>query len=402
MDTEQSQVTPVVIAGGGLVGALTALLLARVRPDWTVTVLEPREQGPAQDKRTIALAAGTVAILNKLGVWSALAEQACRIRHIHVSDRGYLGMTRLHAQQQGVEALGEVIAAAALNQELYQACIAQPNIDWRGGYRCLEVERGQDFNVLHCDTPSGATTLSCRLVLAADGQRSQLREQLGIRVQQTDYQQHGIIAILDLADDLDGWAYERFTETGPIALLPMPNRQASLVWTLTPEQAAEVEALSDDSFVRAAQGAFGYRAGRFTGVRLRVHYPLQLQLAEQHTAQRAALIGNASHTLHPIAGQGFNLGVRDALAIAAVLAEADDPGSYRVLSDYWQAREADYQRTIGLTDLLVRGFSNHYWPLNLLRNIGLSTLEAVTPLRDAFAEQTMGLGARAPQLKEPQ
>ena len=402
MDTKQS--SPVIIAGGGLVGALTALLLARLRPDWTITVLEPREQGPAQDKRTIALAAGTVDILNKLGVWQQLSSDACAIQHIHVSDRGYAGMTRLHAEQQGVDALGQVIAAAQLNQALYQACIEQTNIDWRGGYRCQGIQQQQEHNVVEClVTQTGQAdsevNLNCQLLVVADGQRSGLREQLGIAVSQTDYQQQGIIAVLDLAKSLDGWAYERFTETGPIALLPMPNKQASLVWTLTPEQAAAVAELDDQAFVKAAQQAFGYRAGQFTGVHLRVHYPLQLQLAEQSTSHRAVIIGNASHTLHPIAGQGFNLGVRDALALAAILAEADDPGRYRVLSDYWQARAQDYQRTIGLTDLLVRGFSNQYWPLSSGRNLSLFALEKIPPLRHAFAQQTMGLAAS--QLQPP-
>lgn len=389
MDTTKP--IPIVIAGGGLVGALTALLIARARPDWQVTVLEPRAEGPAQDKRTIALAAGTVNTLRELEVWQPLAAQACAIKHIHVSDRGYSGMTRLHAEQQGVAALGQVIAAATLNQQLYQACLAQANIDWRGGYRCTGVELGATANTLTCEHQQQQLQLHTQLLLVADGQRSSIRDALGIPVQQTQYDQHGIIATLQLADSLQGWAYERFTETGPIALLPMPNNESSLVWTLTPAEAERVMNLSDAEFVRAAQQAFGYRAGRFTGVSMRVKYPLQLQLAERNIAQRALLIGNASHTLHPIAGQGFNLGVRDALTVSAMVSDQSDPGAYSVLSDYWQARQQDYQRTIGLTDMLVRGFSNHFWPLSSIRNVALSALDHVGPLKQQFAEQTMGL-----------
>ncbi len=381
---------PIIIAGGGLVGALTALLIARQRRDWTIMILEPNVAGPAQDKRTLALAAATVATLQKLGVWTQLAKHACAIEHIHVSDRGHLGMTRIHAHQHGVPAMGEVIGAAKLNQALYQACLDEPNIHWCSDARFhsatpadkhIAVTYQQGEQTIHCTT---------QLVVGADGQRSQVRQDVGIAMHTTDYQQFGVIATLQLAQSLNGWAYERFTDSGPLALLPLPNQQASLVWSLTPAAANDVMALTDTDFIHACQAAFGYRAGLFLKVTDRAQYPLQLHLAQTHIHQRRVIIGNASHTLHPIAGQGFNLGVRDAITLSEILVSADDPGRYHYLGAYQQQRQQDYRRIIGLTDSLVRGFSNQYAPLVMGRNLALFGLDWCYPLRHRFARQTMG------------
>lgn len=390
VSTDSTVDYPIAIAGGGLVGALTALLLARGRPEWRIAVLEPQAQGPAQDKRTIALAAATVALLEQIGVWQSLAAEASPIEHIHVSDRGHLGMTRLHAAQHGVAAMGQVISAALLNRALYDACLKETNIEWLGGAWFERAERTRDAVTVHFKQHESNAELTTQLLIGADGQRSQVREDAGIAMRHTDYQQVGIIATLTLSQDLDGWAYERFTDTGPIALLPLPAQEASLVWSLSPEQAEQTMQVSDAEFLASCQRAFGYRAGRFTAVRDRVQYPLQLHLAESNICHRSVIIGNASHTLHPIAGQGFNLGVRDAIELSALLIAADDPGSYRLLSEYNQQRQSDYQRIIGLTDSLVRGFSNQHAPLVIGRNLALFGLDNLPPLRHIFARQTMG------------
>ncbi|WP_417690960.1 2-octaprenyl-6-methoxyphenyl hydroxylase [Pseudidiomarina sp.] len=392
---DAKQVTPVVIAGGGLVGSLMAFLFAQQRPDVVVKVVEPQADGPVPDKRTIALAAATVDLLNGQGIWQDLAAQAEAIRHIHVSDRGYLGATRLHAEQEGVAALGYVVPAGALNKALYERIQSLPNVEWLAGSKVAGLEQQRDDCIVTLETPGGEQQLQAQLVVGADGQRSFIREQLGIGVKTTDYGQVGIIANIDLDKPLEGWAYERFTETGPLALLPLPNQQASLVWSVDEEQAEAVLALSDNDFLAQLQSAFGYRAGRFTGVGQRLQFPLRLHLAERSVVHRAVLIGNASHTLHPIAGQGFNLGVRDAICLSDQLAQATDFGSYATLAAYWREREQDYNNIIGLTDLLVRGFSNHHWPLTKFRNLALLGLDALPPLRQAFARQTMGLAPLA-------
>ena len=251
-------------------------------------------------------------------------------------------------------------------------------------------ERERDSITVHYKQHDTEAELTAQLLIGADGQRSQVRDDTGIAMQHTDYQQVGIIATLTLSEDLGGWAYERFTDTGPIALLPLPAQQASLVWSLSPEQAGQTMHLSDAEFLTACQQAFGYRAGRFVAVRDRVQYPLQLHLADSNISHRSVIIGNASHTLHPIAGQGFNLGVRDAIELSEQLLTAQDPGQYRWLSIYNERRQQDYRRIIGLTDSLVRGFSNQHVPLVVGRNLALFGLDNLPPLRHVFARQTMG------------
>jgi len=382
------------IAGGGLVGALTALLIARAHPNWQILVVEPQAQGPAVDKRTIALAAGTVELLQQQQLWAPLQAAASAITQIHVSDRGFIGNTTLHAEQEGVAALGQVVTARVLNQILYDACQQQDNIQWCGGAAVQKVAQQSEQVQVELDD---GRTLSARLLVGADGQKSQVRQQLNIEMQRTDYQQMGIVARLSLAQSLDGWAYERFTETGPIALLPVQTEgneagAAALVWSVRPDAAAALQQADEATFLRACQAAFGYRAGAFVGVHNRAAFPLQLQLAAQSTSHRAVLIGNASHALHPIAGQGFNLGVRDVLALLQVLSDAADPGAYSVLRQYWQAREQDYKNTIGLTEWLVHGFSNRYEALVPPRNLALLALDNIGPLKRKFARQAMGKG----------
>lgn len=387
-----AQAAHIGVAGGGLVGALAALLLARSRPDWQILVVEPQAEGPALDKRTIALAAGTVAMLAREQLWPALAAQACPIEHIHVSDRGHIGMVRLHATDEGVAALGQVVAAAQLNQVLYDACQQQANIQWLGGQAVTGVTQEQTGVVL---TLTDAKPVRVQLLVGADGQKSQVRQQLGIGMQATDYQQVGIIGRLQLADNLQGWAYERFTDSGPMALLPVPPSSgetavASLVWSVTPDRADALLNCSEADFIAQCQREFGFRAGRFTGISQRVAFPLQLQLAERSISHRCVLVGNASHALHPIAGQGFNLGVRDVLALVTTLRQVEDAGAYHSLRDYWQRRQQDYQITIGLTEWLVHGFSNNYRTLAGPRNLALLALDKVAPLRHAFARKAMG------------
>lgn len=412
-DLENSALTPsthIAVVGGGLVGALTALLIARARPDLTLTVIEPQLGGPARDPRSIALAAGTVELLQELGIWSELAAEACAIEHIHVSDRGFAGMTRLHAAQEGVAALGQVIAAARLNQALYQACQAHAQISWQGGVAvtALQLQPAQVVLQLAAaeDLAKPAEALAAQLVLAADGNHSTVRDLLGIALHTTDYAQQGIIARLELAQSLQGWAFERFTETGPLALLPLPadstqpgRHFASLVWSLAPADAEAMLAAPEEVFLTQLQQAFGYRAGTFVGIENRIAYPLQLRLAEQSTHHRVILLGNASHALHPIAGQGFNLGVRDAMSIAECLrtdsateanGSAEDAGRYALIRQYWQTREADYAHTIGLTQWLVHGFSNRHPLLVAPRNLALLALEKIDGARHAFAKRAMG------------
>ncbi|MBJ7266807.1 2-octaprenyl-6-methoxyphenyl hydroxylase [Idiomarina abyssalis] len=386
MDERPVTHADVVIAGGGLVGALTGLMLAQQRPDWHIVVCEPRAEGPPADKRIIALAAASAQRLQNLGVLDGI--DSTPIEHIHISDRGFAGATELHAKDENVEALGRVVSASELVNNLYLSCQEQTNLSWLSGVRLESLQQQQEQVELTLDN---AQKLQTKLLIGADGQHSLVREQLGLVSDIYDYGQFGCIATLDLEKPLNGWAYERFTEAGPIALLPMQNKRASLVWSFTESQREAAEQWSDTEFLRHCQQAFGYRAGLFTGVSKRVFYPLILRRAKRSVHHRSVIIGNASHALHPIAGQGFNLGLRDTEVLCEALANVDDTGNFQALQGYEQNRERDYQAIIKLTDGLVRGFSNHYLPTVVGRNSALMLLQHCSPLKSAFARLTMGM-----------
>lgn len=386
MDAKQIT-ADVVIAGGSLVGALTGVMLARQRPDWQVVVCEPRLEGPPNDKRIIALAAASAARLQRLDVLGELTD-ATPIRHIHISDKGYLGATEIHAEQEQVDALGYVVSAAELVNRFYLACQQLDNVTWLAGESVEQLHHETDK--VQVETVSGAV-IDTQLVIGADGQNSKIRSLCQLPWQVEDYQQIGCISTVKLDRDLQGWAYERFTEFGPMALLPMANQQASLVWTFNPEQAETAKQWSSAEFLTRCQRAFGYRAGRLTARSEPVFYPLQLKKALRSTYHRTVIIGNASHALHPIAGQGFNLGLRDVECLVQVLTEAVDPGTFAVLDAYQQSRTRDYDAIINLTDGLVRGFSNNNRLMVVPRNLALMTLQHCAPLRSRFARLTMGM-----------
>jgi 2-octaprenyl-6-methoxyphenol hydroxylase len=237
-------------------------------------------------------------------------------------------------------------------------------------------------------------TLSGKLLVAADGSRSALGEQCGIAWQQQPYEQLAVIANVTTAVPHDGRAFERFTEHGPLAMLPMSDGRCSLVWCHPLENRDEVLSWSDARFCQELQQAFGWRLGRITHSGSRNAYPLSLTTANRAISHRMALVGNAAQTLHPIAGQGFNLGLRDVISLAEMLAQAKDPGEYALLSHYQQRRADDKSATVGVTDGLVHLFANRWAPLVAGRNVGLMAMELFTPARDALAQRTLGQVAR--------
>jgi 2-octaprenyl-6-methoxyphenol hydroxylase len=239
-------------------------------------------------------------------------------------------------------------------------------------------------------------------VVAADGTMSPVRQMLGIEVERHDYQQVALIANVSTERPHDFVAYERFTDSGPLALLPMSDGRCSLVWTHRTEELAATEALDDAAFLNKLQERFGYRLGRFTRVGRRASYPLALMRAKEDFRGRVVLIGNASHTLHPVAGQGFNLGLRDVAVLADLLFDADksghDPGSRDLLNQYSAWREQDMDRVSLYTDFLVRVFSNPWGPVGHARACGLSAANILRPVKHALARQSMGLQGHLPRL----
>lgn len=384
----------VAIVGGGVVGSLTACLLQRL--GYHVQVLEAFS-AIVDDQRTVALSLSSQRILVALKLWEVLKPHAQPIQQIHVSDRGRFGFTRMDAKQQKVPALGYVISLYQLQQAL-QAQLTDA-VTWLAPAVATHVETLPDTARLVFTHHQGKTQqLDAKLVLAADGANSVLAQQLGIQTQTTDYEQVGLVANIELAQDHQSIAYERFTASGPLAMLPIAPKQMSLVWSLKPTESEAMLALNDADFLAALQEAFGYRAGRLVGVGKRAIFPLKLTVPERLTEGRVLLFGNAAHGLHPIAGQGLNLSMRDIAGLAELLKEQEDPGAECVLQRYVAERQQDQRVTIQLTDQLVKGFSMTLGPVALLRDLGLVLTDRTPWLNRILAKRMMGTTAARSRL----
>ncbi len=393
----------VAIAGGGMVGLSLAAALAELPLD--VCVFEPvppaADRQPSFDARTTALSAGSRRVLEGIGVWNAVAADATPIRRIHVSERGAFGTARLTAQEQGVAALGYTVENRRLGRALRERAAAIPRLRLcQAGVRT--VESGADALRLATDRDE---TIAARLVVAADGAQSAVRAALGIDATVSDYGQQAVIAHVDTGRFHDYTAYERFTPGGPIAVLPIAEGRSAVVWTLAPDAAARALALDDAAFLAELQDAFGLRLGRFTRVGRRQGYPLALTRADRLTAPRAVILGNAAQGLHPVAGQGFNLGLRDVAALAELIADeiaergsAADPGAPQLLARYADWRQPDRDAVIRFTDTLVRGFGVPLGAARRLRTTGLLLFDVMRPVKLEFARRTMGLAGRQPRL----
>lgn len=391
----------IAIVGGAMAGATLALGLAdlarKLSRPLKIAVIEafdPAKQHPGFDARSIAIANGSVFELKRLGIWPLLADLGTAITDIHVSDRGHFGMTELNAEQFALDSLGQVVELERVGQRLFGA-IGNSDIQL---YCPARLEKLQTSAAGHSLTLSNGQRLSCRLLLAADGVNSSVRAQQQQALQQFEFGQSAVIANVATDKPHNGMAWERFTEHGPLALLPMGDSDGqarlSLVWALLHEEAERVQALPQAEFLQQLQQAFGYRAGRFVAVGERHRYPLSLSYMPRPIYHRTLYLGNAAQTLHPIAGQGFNLGLRDLVTVLEtlepVLAEGTDPGAAQVLHTYHAAREQDRRQTINNIEFLVRGFSNNYWPLVAGRNLGLRILSWCPPLKTPVAHRAMG------------
>lgn len=386
----------VIIVGGGMTGATLALAISHLSagklPVHLVEAIAPDSQAhPGFDARAIALAAGTCQQLARVGIWQALRECATAIRTVHVSDRGHAGFVTLDADDYSLPALGQVVELHDVGQRLFALLRKAPGVTLHCPARVDSFTRSQDSVDVVLDN---GVTLSGKLLVAADGSRSALGEQCGIAWQQQPYEQLAVIANVTTAVPHDGRAFERFTEHGPLAMLPMSDGRCSLVWCHPLENRDEVLSWSDARFCQELQQAFGWRLGRITHSGSRNAYPLSLTTANRAISHRMALVGNAAQTLHPIAGQGFNLGLRDVISLAEMLAQAKDPGEYALLSHYQQRRADDKSATVGVADGLVHLFANRWAPLVAGRNVGLMAMELFTPARDALAQRTLGQVAR--------
>ncbi len=394
-----------VVVGGGLVGASLVCALAGQGLRMALVEAQPLKVAdlPGYDDRGIALAAGSQRIFAGMGLWPALAGAATPIRRIHVSDRGRFGFVRLDAADEGVPALGYVALARELGAALLGRLGGLAEVTLFSPARVADFAADGAGARLTLATEGGARqTLEARLVVAADGTRSALRDRLGIATTERDYGQSAVIANVSPQLAHEGVAYERFTDTGPLALLPMSEGRCALVWTVPADRVEAVMALDDAGFLAGLQARFGQRLGRLERVGRRSAYPLRLVRAKDALGPRLALIGNAAHTLHPIAGQGFNLGLRDVAALAEVLVEArragEDPGAPEVLARYARWRRADQRRVVAFTDGLNRLFASPLPPLACARDLGMLALDLLPPAKRGFGRLAMGRAGRLPRL----
>lgn len=405
----------IAIVGGGLVGASLAVALA----DSSLRIVlieaaQPPTSLPAWDERCIALNDASRRIFEMLGVWDQLKAQAMPILATHISERGRFGTARFGAADAGLEALGYNVPLRAIGTALLQR-----RRDSRVELRCparvsavTAYANRVELQIVHTaqnfidhNSVFASTTISTRLLAAADGAQSAVRKLLGIGAQTRDYAQHAVVSAVRLSRPHVGVAYERFTTSGPLALIPKMNLgasdncdAASLVWTLPSEQVPAALDANDYEYLQQVQAVFGGRLGRFTELGRRFAYPLARVIAEACTVPRVALLGNAAQSLHPVAAQGFNLGLRDVAGLAGLIAETEDPGTAELLGAFRTLRADDRSRVSGFTDLMVRTFSNRLPGLAQTRHWGLVAVDLLPGLRESVLRQHLGhfgLPARA-------
>ena len=407
----------VIIVGGGLVGAslACALLPMAKRHGMRIAVVEAvplpslasEPYQPSYDARGTALSYGTRLIYEEMGVWQALSERVCAIEHIHVSDRGHFGTTRLHAAEESVAALGYVVENHWIGRVLLSHLQQQGGeaISWLCPAEVTAItmaaERAQ-VTIHHQDQQQ---QLSAALVVLAEGGRSSLSEQLSLDYQEAPYNQFALVSTLTPGKAHAGVAFERFTAEGPLALLPLTDsddgsHRCALVWTTPDELIGERMDWDDATLLKEVQQVFGYRLGRFSRIGERYCYPLALKQAREQVRSRLVVLGNGAHALHPIAGQGYNLALRGVADLAERLGrlhqQGEDLGQLTHLNAFVEQRRQDQMRTIAFSDKVMKVFAEPRFPVQLVRDLGLVGLNMFAPARHRLARAAMGLdGTRA-------
>jgi 2-octaprenyl-6-methoxyphenol hydroxylase len=399
----------VVVIGGGMVGASFAIELVRqlekqASAPRSILVIESITPGdtdnqPSFDARSTALSFGSREIYESMGLWASIRETAAAIHGIQVSDQGHFGSTSISREQQGTEALGYVVENRRLGTVLQAAMDDHQALHFLAPgkvEKITPVATGMELELQYVDTTQSVTAA---LVVLADGGRSPICEQLGIQRKREPYCQHAIISNVAFQFPHNNIAYERFTEQGPLAILPLPDyeqlHRGSLVWTVAEGKQEELLNCDEQEFLQRLNVQFGNRLGRIEKVGQRFSYPLILTEAQEQIRPGLVLLGNVAHTLHPVAGQGLNLALRDSHTLAGLAAQAiqqhKNPGAMETLQAYLERQQADQQRVILFTDQMVNLFSTGKWSKVMARKAGLLGLELLPGLRKEFARQAMGL-----------
>ncbi|WP_445344965.1 2-octaprenyl-6-methoxyphenyl hydroxylase [Acinetobacter bohemicus] len=398
----------VIIVGGGMVGLSLALMLAKANiavklleaikyPNYDDANLAPYHS--SFDARNSALSRRSVQIYQELGLWHALQAHATSILEVHITEQGSFGKARLKAEQEKVESFGQVIENAWLGRVLLTEVRKQPLIELIDGVQVTSLTQDTDYASIEAIRGEEHLSLQAKLVIAADGRDSFCRKALGIGASEHDYDQVAIVTTVQTSKPHNHVGFERFSHLGPLALLPLPGEyRRSVVWPV--KKGTEGEWLGDKNdqhFLDALQETYGDRAGKFQKTGKRFSFPLSQVLAEKQAVGRVVLMGNAAHTIHPVAGQGFNLCMRDAYVLVRYLTEqltqSDDIGQPSMLLAYEQARLTDQQRVIKFCDSVVRGFSNQNPILKFIRNTGLVAFDTIPGIKPLVANYAMGLKA---------
>ncbi|WP_448244361.1 2-octaprenyl-6-methoxyphenyl hydroxylase [Pseudoxanthomonas mexicana] len=390
----------VVIVGGGLVGASLAIALARQGVEVGLVEAAPAGQMPAVfDQRNLSFAAATVNALTALGVMQQLRTPTGPIRRIHISRQGDFGRVRLEAQDYGRATFGQVVVARDFGEALEARLAGLSQLTRYRPARFVDFAPDEaGHRALRIADAEGERTLHARLVVAADGTRSAVREALGIGVDEHDYGQTLFVARVRATQAPDGTAYERLGDDGPTALLPRGDRHWGVVHGVAREQAETVAALDDAAWLARLQRAVGWRIGRLVASGERSAYPIARVVAQRLVADRAVVLGNAAQTIHPIGAQGFNLGLRDALTLAEEIARGDDPGAASRLAAYAARRREDRERTLAFSDGLARLTANPSPLLKPVRSAGLVAMEAQPSLQAFLVGGAMGFRGDVPAL----
>ena len=408
MSSSQSNHYDIVILGGGMVGASMALALSGLPIKCAVLEAYPVQKGsqPSFDERNTALSHGSHNIFSTLGVWDSIKSHVTEIKDIHVSEQGQFGFSRINYQEQGVPSLGYVISNRVLGQALYSELEQSKTIELYCPAKLESLDFSSDMPTLSVLQNGNLHSMTCQLLIAADGVNSKVREQLGIATREMLYGQTAIVTNIETQKFHEHVAYERFTPSGPMAVLPISSdkndKRCGLVWTVKDEQVEAVINLSDDNFLAKLSEVFGSRLGRLEKAGQRYSYPLKMLEAKEQAKKRCVILGNSAHFLHPVAGQGFNLSLRDVACLAELIsseiASSNDLGSDVLIKQYVEWRAKDQRKVIQFTDGLVRLFDNPLKTVKLFRNIGLNIFDSSPRGKKLFATHTMGLAGDLPKL----